>query len=90
MTIINNIDELPEDKIFIYPNPLNDKSGFKINNPMNEQVQVAIMTQQGYQISTLTSSNTEINVSTSSIPSGAYIVNIFTNAEVYTKKLIVK
>lgn len=84
-----SLDEFEKDSFKMFPNPVNSDLTISISN--NEFSEIIIYNLQGKQIKSIKElSGNSINISTSDIASGMYLIEITTtNRNTYTKKLIV-
>jgi len=80
---------LEDERVKIYPNPVNDKLHFEIIEPKNEPINLTIMNPLGQVVYTKTMSRTEEEIDLSDLKSGIYLLNLFYNKElIRTAKLI--
>jgi len=81
-----SVDENMASNLTIYPNP--SQSIFNIQNPKNERLQIRALNLQGKEIMSLKSTNTNVQLDLETFPSGIYFLEITSNKEKTTQKVI--
>jgi hypothetical protein len=80
-------NEKKDNHLLIYPNPVNDV--FHFSNPGNKQLQYELINLFGRVVqSGVSNSRDVVTVSFNSLPSGMYIVKVFSGEEVFTGKVV--
>ena len=84
----NSVDEIDNNNISIYPNPANNELFIAIKGNNNTNTFVNILNMTGQIIYSQTkSSNDNIGIDISAIPSGMYFIKVETEKGYYSKKL---
>lgn len=86
--IFSNTEHLPNNNIFVYPNPVNEKL-FIINNSNEEIEFVAIFDITGKLVfsKALEINSTQISLDIFSLKPGLYILNLTSNLNTYTERI---
>ena len=90
---INNIsvsiDESYEDNIIVFPNPTNNLLNIKLKNAEQREFDIMLINYAGQSVFTGTLSNENNTINTSKFSNGIYFLKIYSNDNIFTKKIIV-
>ena len=84
-----SINEELFEQIKIYPNPIKDSLTIKLSTTVSNKIIIKVSTILGKQIRTkIVSNDNKITIDTSSLSQGVYLISIYQNNKVITKKII--
>ncbi len=86
----NNLTDKEKDSwLFIYPNPVRDKLNIELGSYRNGY-KIVVFNSNGEQIFNEESNSNKYELSTEKFPEGMYILNVITDGNIYTRKIIKK
>ncbi|MBA3828176.1 MAG: T9SS type A sorting domain-containing protein [Taibaiella sp.] len=92
--VTNHLDVNPvsslKDNIMIFPNPCHNNCNIQLNTPLNEQAEIVISNVNGMGISRQQLTGSKPLPITPGLPQGIYIINVTTQYEHFTAKLIIQ